>query len=88
MLSLLIIVLFILLLSIHRLNFVYGFDPLTPLDLTPLPVSKHVNLDGKKNAETIKQIHEMAKFNIEWRTEQYVKQANKGQHKLVFEPND
>ena len=33
---------------------VYGFNPLTPLDLTPLPVSEHVNLDGKKKAEIVK----------------------------------
>jgi len=55
---------------------VYGFNPLTPLDLTPLPVSKHVNLDGKKKAEIVKQIHEKAKFNIEWRTEQFAKTLN------------
>ena len=29
---------------------VYGFNPLTPLDLSPLPMSEHVNLDGKKKA--------------------------------------
>ena len=57
---------------------VYGFNPLTPLDLTPLPISEHVNLDGKKKAEIVKQIHGKAKFNIEQRTEQYAKQTNKG----------
>ena len=67
---------------------VYGFNPLTPLDLIPLPVSEHVNLDGKKKAEIVKQIYEKAKFNIEWRTEQYAKQANKGGHKLIFKPGD
>ena len=36
---------------------VYGFNPLTPLDLSPLSMSKHVNLDGKKKAEFVKQIH-------------------------------
>ncbi|KAH9780609.1 hypothetical protein KPL71_008138 [Citrus sinensis] len=56
---------------------VYGFNPSTPLDLTPLPVFERVNLDGKKKAEIVKQIHEKAKFNIERRTEQYAKQANK-----------
>lgn len=33
---------------------VYGFNPLTPLDLTPLPVSERVNLDGKKKTEIVK----------------------------------
>ena len=37
---------------------VYGFNPLTPLDLLPLLVNEHINLDGKKKAEFIKQIHE------------------------------
>ncbi|KAH9698149.1 Endonuclease [Citrus sinensis] len=67
---------------------IYDFNPLTPLDLTPLPVSERVNLDGKKNAEIVKQIHERTKLNIERRTNQYAKQANKGRHKLVFEPGD
>ena len=33
---------------------VYGFNSLTPLDLSPLPMSEHVNLDGKKKAEFVK----------------------------------
>ena len=58
------------------------------MDLTPLPVYERVSLDGKKKAEIVKQMHEKAKFNIKQITEQYAKQANKWQHKLVFEPND
>jgi hypothetical protein len=67
---------------------VYGFNPLSPLDLTSLPVSERVNLDGKKKAEFVKMIHEKARLNIERRTKQYVHQANKGRKKLVFEPGD
>ena len=67
---------------------VYGFNPLTPLDLSPLPLFERANLDGQKKAELIQQIHETAKLNIERRTEQYVKQANKGRRKIVFEPGD
>lgn len=67
---------------------VYSFNPLTPLDLSPLPVSKHMNLDGKKKAEFVKQIHERTRLNIKKRMEQYIKQANKGRHKQVFEPGD
>ena len=67
---------------------VYGFNPLTPLDLTSLSISENVNLNGKKKAEIAKQIHERAKFNIDQRTKQYAKHANKEQHKLVFEPDD
>ncbi|KAL5801031.1 hypothetical protein ACOSQ3_032663 [Xanthoceras sorbifolium] len=67
---------------------VYGFNPLTPLDLLPLPVTEHVNLDGKKKAEFVKPIHEKTRQNIERRTEQYANQANKGRKKVVFEPGD
>uniref|UniRef100_A0A2N9IG56 CCHC-type domain-containing protein n=1 Tax=Fagus sylvatica TaxID=28930 RepID=A0A2N9IG56_FAGSY len=67
---------------------VYGFNPLTPLDLSPLPLTEHVNLDGKKKADFVKQIHEKARLNIERRTEQYATQANKGCRQLVFEPGD
>ena len=48
---------------------VYGFNPLTPLDLIPLPVNEHVNLDGKKKVDFVKQIHEKTRQNIERRTE-------------------
>ncbi|KAI3453490.1 hypothetical protein Pfo_010153 [Paulownia fortunei] len=67
---------------------VYGFNPLTPLDLTPLPLNERVNLDGKKKAEFVMQIHEKAKQHIERRTEQYAKQANKGRKKVIFESGD
>lgn len=67
---------------------VYGFNPLPPLYLTPLPSSEHVTLDGKKKAEFVKMIHEKARLNIKRKTEQYVQQANKGSKKAVFEPGD
>jgi len=67
---------------------VYGFNPLTPLDLSPLPEHEHTNLDGQKRADFVKQIHEKARMNIERRTRQYVEQANKGRRKVVFEPGD
>ncbi|XP_019059089.1 PREDICTED: uncharacterized protein LOC104822532 [Tarenaya hassleriana] len=67
---------------------VYGFNPLTPLDLIPLPFSEHANLDGKRKAEFVKQIHETAKLNIEKKTEQYARHANKGRKEVIFEPGD
>ena len=39
---------------------VYGFNPLTSLDLSPLHMSEHVYLNGKKKAEFVKYIHEKA----------------------------
>ena len=51
-------------------------------------MSEYVNLDGKKKAKFVKQIHEKATLNIERRMEQYAKQANKGRRQVVFEPGD
>ena len=67
---------------------VYGFNPLTPLDLTTLPLSECANLDGKKNTKFVMQIHEKARLDIERMMEHYGKQANKGCQQLIFEPGD
>ena len=59
----------------------YGINPMTPLDLTPLPLSECVNLDEKQKADFVKQIHEKTKANIERRIEQYARSANQ---KMLF----
>ena len=60
---------------------VYSFNPLTLLDLLPLPIEECVNLDGKKKAEFVKKLHVKVQQHIERKTEHYVKQANKGANK-------
>jgi len=35
---------------------VYGFNPLTPMDLIPLLVEKRVSLDGNRKAQVVKTI--------------------------------
>ncbi|XP_039014624.1 uncharacterized protein LOC120144671, partial [Hibiscus syriacus] len=67
---------------------VYGFNPLTPLDLLPLPQEQMVNKDGKNKAEFIKKLHEQVRNNIERRTKQYEQQANKGRKPLHLEVGD
>ncbi|XP_071939171.1 uncharacterized protein [Coffea arabica] len=67
---------------------VSGFNPLTPLDLTPLPVHERVNLDGKNKAAYVRELHTKVRANIEKRTLQYIQSANKGCRKMVFEPGD
>ncbi|KAH9780704.1 Endonuclease [Citrus sinensis] len=67
---------------------VYGFNPLTPLDLLPLPIDERTSMDGKKKAEFVKQLHERTRQHIEKRTEQYATQANKGRKQVVFQPRD
>ena len=67
---------------------VYGFNPLTPLDILPLPTNEHANLDGKKKADFVKDLHAKVRANIEKKNEQYARQTNKGRVKVVFKPGD
>ncbi|KAG8497231.1 hypothetical protein CXB51_008425 [Gossypium anomalum] len=67
---------------------VYGFNPLSPLDLIPLPNDQIINIDAKKKADYVKQLHQKVKANIEAMTEQYVRKANKGRKQVIFEPGD
>jgi hypothetical protein len=67
---------------------VYGFNPLTPLDLLPLPVNERTSLDGQKKAELVKKLHESVRQHIEKKNEQYANKANKGRRQIIFEPGD
>ncbi|RVW51647.1 Transposon Ty3-I Gag-Pol polyprotein [Vitis vinifera] len=67
---------------------VYGFNPLTPLDLLPLPVNEMTSLDGEKKAEMVKKLHESVRKHIEKKNEQYATKANKGRQQVLFKPGD
>ena len=67
---------------------VYGFKPHTPMDLLPLPLQEQVNLDATKRLEFIKRLHAETRKNIEQKSAQYAKQANKGKKKVTFQPGD
>ena len=68
---------------------VYGFNPLTPLDLLPMPnVSVFKHKEGQAKADYVKKLHERVKDQIERKNKSYAKQANKGRKKVVFEPGD
>jgi hypothetical protein len=66
----------------------YGFNPLTPLDLIPLPLSDLTSLDGEKKAKQVRKIHEEARQQITKKNEQAAARANKGRRKVVFQPGD
>jgi len=44
---------------------VYGFNPLTPLNLIPLPVDESVSLDGTQKAQVVKDLHAKIQQQIE-----------------------
>ena len=58
---------------------VYGFNPLTPLDLLSIPILDEVLCkDGLEKASFIKNLHHHIKLLIERKVGKYAKHANKG----------
>jgi hypothetical protein len=72
--------------EILSIRTVYGFKPVAPIDLLPLPMQERMNFDASKRAEFVKKLHDRARTNIEKMTKMYEKRANKGCKKMLFEP--
>jgi hypothetical protein len=53
---------------------VYGFNPLTPLNLIPLPIDERSSLDGH--------------MKVVPKIEKFAYQANKGRRRFIFDPGD
>ncbi|KAL4304182.1 hypothetical protein GQ457_10G010270 [Hibiscus cannabinus] len=71
--------------KISQFEVVYGFNPITPLDLLPLPQEQVISKDGKARADYVKRLHQHVKENLERRTQQYEKQENKGRKRVTFD---
>ena len=67
---------------------VYGFNPLTPMDLIHLPIDERVSLDGNHKAQVVKTLHESVRQQIEKRNRVYATKANKGRKHVVFQLGD
>ncbi|XP_062188886.1 uncharacterized protein LOC133892188 [Phragmites australis] len=67
---------------------VYGFKPLAPVDLLPLPLQERSNMEASKRASYVKKIHEKTKEAIAKRSKYYAAWANKHRKKVTFEPGD
>ena len=75
--------------SFSPFEVVYGFNPLSPLDLIPLPNDSSIlSKDGLSRATFVKDLHERVRNQIEKKMEQYARQANKGRKSMVFELGD
>jgi hypothetical protein len=66
----------------------YGFNPLTPMDLIPLPIDESVSLDGNRKSQVVKTLHESLRQQIEKRNCVYATKANKGRKHVVFQLDD
>jgi hypothetical protein len=66
----------------------YGFKPITPFDLLPLPLHERANMEASKRADYVKKIHMKTKQKIERKSKDYATKANKNHKKMIFEPSD
>ena len=65
----------------------YGLNPLTPLDLLPMPnisILKHKDAHAKMCERYMNRL----KHKLKKKVEGYSKQPNKGRKKVIFEPSD
>ena len=67
---------------------VYGFKPITPLDLLPLPIQERVNIEAFKRADFVRNIHKKSKEAIERKGKQTVDRVNKKRKNVLFQPDD
>ena len=68
---------------------VYGFNPLTPLDLLPIPVLDEVLCkDDFEKVAFINDLHHHINLQNERKVGKYAELANKRRKALIFEPGD
>jgi len=66
----------------------HGINPLTPIDLIPLPTTCKVSFEAEKSAKEMKKLHEQIRAHIENVNEAYKRQANKNRKGMDYRPGD
>ena len=75
--------------KISPFEVVHGFNPLTPMDLLPLPTSfDFIHKERVAKYDFVKKMHERIKRQIQQQTERYAKYYNKGKSEIIFEEGD
>ena len=76
--------------SLSPFEVVYGFNPLTPLDLSTvdLPLPYLLDIGGEENAKFVKDLHLQVQEQIHRKGEEVARKVNKGRKKMVFQPGD
>jgi transposase len=67
---------------------VYGFKPIAPVDLLPLPLQKRTNMEASKRAAYIKKIHDKTKEAIKLKAVRKAASMNTHRKKVLFESGD
>ncbi|RDX69091.1 hypothetical protein CR513_51837, partial [Mucuna pruriens] len=75
--------------SYSPFELIYGFNPLSPFDLFPLPILPNcVNNKGLSKALFVNRLHDKEKVHIEKKGEQYARNSNKGRKEVLFKEGD
>ena len=67
---------------------VYGFNPLSPLDILPLPLQERANMDAIARATYLKKMHEETRSTIERQVQRLASKLNIHKSPTVFQPGD
>ena len=67
---------------------VYGFNPLSPLDILPLPLQERTNMDASARATYLKKVHEDTRAMIERQVHRRATKFNVNKAPMVFQPGD
>jgi len=67
---------------------VYGNNPISPLNLTLLPLKERLSTEASKRVKEIQELHKKVQGQIEKSNERYPSQANKHGKQALFQPGD
>jgi len=67
---------------------VYEINPLTPLDLIPIPIESRVSFEAETRAKEMRKLHEHSRSQIERSNKAYKARANKHRTQLEFKLGD
>ncbi|KAJ9535594.1 hypothetical protein OSB04_un001272 [Centaurea solstitialis] len=67
---------------------VHGRNPLTPLDLTHIPLVKHVSVEAENQSQHIKDLHQKVRDQIIKHNAGYQSRTNKHRKQVVYKEGD
>nr|GEY32372.1 hypothetical protein [Tanacetum cinerariifolium] len=67
---------------------VNGVNPITPLDLTPLPTPRHFSSSGEEHAQQVQQMHTQVRAHIEKQNQRYKERVDTRRKRVIFKEGD
>ncbi|KAK1686980.1 hypothetical protein QYE76_047828 [Lolium multiflorum] len=67
---------------------VYGFEPLTALDILPLPLHERINMDFDKRTAAVKKLHEETRATIQEHVLRQATRLNAKKKERIFQEGD